>query len=177
MHKKLVKYGNSNALILDRAILELLNIKEGSVVKLKTDGKSLIITPEEPAKVADMHMTGMEMLQNLGQANTAAAKADPEIAKWMPGGENFPKYMEMYMPIHLRYMDDMAKFQSEEYLQELDDLAVKYHGDSSSAEFLKEVRELRDKHAPNLVNFDKEMREMYKQLGMPDSFDWGSPRS
>lgn len=45
MLKKLVKYGNSNALIFDKAILELLNIEENSVVKIKTDGKSLIITP------------------------------------------------------------------------------------------------------------------------------------
>lgn len=51
MLKKIVKFGNSNALVLDKAILELLNMGEGSVVKLKTDGKSLIITPqhEEPA--------------------------------------------------------------------------------------------------------------------------------
>jgi antitoxin component of MazEF toxin-antitoxin module len=47
MLKKLVKYGNSNALIFDKAILELLNIEEGSVVKIKTDGKSIIITPHE----------------------------------------------------------------------------------------------------------------------------------
>ena len=49
MLKKLVKYGNSNALIFDKAILELLNIEEGSVVKIKTDGKSIIITPHEKA--------------------------------------------------------------------------------------------------------------------------------
>mgnify|MGYP000288822176 CR=1 FL=1 len=49
MLKKIVKYGNSNALILDKALLELLEIEEGSVVKIKTDGKSLIITPQEKA--------------------------------------------------------------------------------------------------------------------------------
>ena len=47
MLKKLVKYGNSKALVLDRAILELLNMREGALVKLKTDGKSLTITPAE----------------------------------------------------------------------------------------------------------------------------------
>jgi antitoxin component of MazEF toxin-antitoxin module len=47
MLKKLVKYGNSNALVLDKALLELLNITEGSVVKIKTDGVSLIITPQD----------------------------------------------------------------------------------------------------------------------------------
>src|SRR5690242_16841931 len=47
MLKKLVKYGNSNALVLDKAILELLDIEEGSIVKIKTDGSSIIITPQE----------------------------------------------------------------------------------------------------------------------------------
>jgi len=46
MLKKIVKYGNSCALVLDKALLELLNMEEGSVVKIKTDGVSLIITPQ-----------------------------------------------------------------------------------------------------------------------------------
>jgi len=47
MLKKLVKYGNSNALVLDKAILELLDIAEGSLVKIKTDGKAIIITAHQ----------------------------------------------------------------------------------------------------------------------------------
>ena len=47
MLKKLVKYGNSNALVLDKAILELLEIAEGSLVKIKTDGKAIIITAHQ----------------------------------------------------------------------------------------------------------------------------------
>ncbi|MDX2346130.1 MAG: AbrB/MazE/SpoVT family DNA-binding domain-containing protein [Legionella sp.] len=54
MLKKLVKYGNSKALVLDRAILELLNIKEGALVKLRTDGKSLTITPVESLETEDL---------------------------------------------------------------------------------------------------------------------------
>jgi antitoxin component of MazEF toxin-antitoxin module len=56
MLKKLVKYGNSTALVLDKAILELLGMAEGSIVKIKTDGTSLIITPQgaqEPEKVSE----------------------------------------------------------------------------------------------------------------------------
>lgn len=48
MLKKLVKYGNSNALVLDKAIMELVGIEEGSVLKIKTDGTSLILTPHVP---------------------------------------------------------------------------------------------------------------------------------
>ncbi|MFA6066155.1 MAG: AbrB/MazE/SpoVT family DNA-binding domain-containing protein [Candidatus Babeliaceae bacterium] len=50
MLKKLVKYGNSNALVFDKAILELLNISEGSVLKIRTDGVSLILTPHVQQK-------------------------------------------------------------------------------------------------------------------------------
>ena len=45
MLKKLVKYGNSNALILDKTILSLLELEEGSLVKMKIHGNVLTITP------------------------------------------------------------------------------------------------------------------------------------
>lgn len=45
MIKKLVKYGNSQALVLDKALLEILNISEATKLKLSTDGTSLTITP------------------------------------------------------------------------------------------------------------------------------------
>ena len=45
MLKKLAKYGNSTMLVIDKAILELLNMDESSTVKLHTDGTSLVITP------------------------------------------------------------------------------------------------------------------------------------
>lgn len=45
MIKKLVKYGNSHALVLDKALLEILNISDTTQLKLSTDGKGLIVTP------------------------------------------------------------------------------------------------------------------------------------
>lgn len=45
MLKKLAKYGNSTTLVIDKAILELLNMDESTVVKLQTDGVSLTLTP------------------------------------------------------------------------------------------------------------------------------------
>jgi len=46
MKKTLSRYGNSLALILDKPILELLNITEDTVLQIRTDGNRLIITPE-----------------------------------------------------------------------------------------------------------------------------------
>ncbi len=52
MIKKLRKVGNSNALLLDKAILEMLGMHEGSKVNLTIDGGSLIVTPVEPTPVS-----------------------------------------------------------------------------------------------------------------------------
>ena len=43
MVKKLTKHGNSLALVIDRPILELLQIDQGTPLELSTDGKRLIV--------------------------------------------------------------------------------------------------------------------------------------
>jgi antitoxin MazE len=45
MIKNLTKHGNSYALIIDRAILELLQIDPDTPLSIETDGKSLTIRP------------------------------------------------------------------------------------------------------------------------------------
>lgn len=171
MLKKLVKYGNSNALILDRAILELLNIREGAVVKLQTDGKSLIITPAEPGNDVHVSLSGIETLANLSQQKQEAAKADPVtrrlLEEWAPGTENFAKLMEAVAPISGKYMKDFHKLQSEAFLREVDGLAVKHHGDRSSEGFMEAYKVLCNQHVPNYACMLEELREAYKKAGYP----------
>lgn len=50
MTKTLVKHGNSYALIIDKPILDLLNIKEDTPLTVSTDGKSIVIGPENPQR-------------------------------------------------------------------------------------------------------------------------------
>lgn len=45
MVKKLIKHGNSTAIVLDKPILEILNISSETPLKISTDGVSIIITP------------------------------------------------------------------------------------------------------------------------------------
>lgn len=53
MTKTLVKHGNSYALVLDRAIMDLLNIRPESQLDISTDGTSLRIQPiDEPTRKA-----------------------------------------------------------------------------------------------------------------------------
>lgn len=45
MIKKLTKHGNSMALVIDRPILDLLNIERDTPLEISTDGNVLTITP------------------------------------------------------------------------------------------------------------------------------------
>ena len=54
MIKKLTTHGNSMALIIERAILELLHITPKTPLEISTDGQNIIISPvkkEEREKV------------------------------------------------------------------------------------------------------------------------------
>lgn len=49
MIKRINKVGNSSALIFDRALMELVGLKEGGEVLLTVRNGSLIITPADPS--------------------------------------------------------------------------------------------------------------------------------
>lgn len=52
MIKQLRKVGNSNALLLDRAVMELIGLEEKGKVQLTVHNGSLILTPARPKKVS-----------------------------------------------------------------------------------------------------------------------------
>ena len=45
MVKKLTKHGNSLALIINRAVLDLLDINDDTPLDITTDGQVLVVTP------------------------------------------------------------------------------------------------------------------------------------
>lgn len=45
MTKKLIRHGNSAALVLDKALLDLLKVQMDTPLEVTTDGKSIIISP------------------------------------------------------------------------------------------------------------------------------------
>jgi len=51
MIKKLRKVGNSNALILDQAILELVGLEENGAVQITVRDGSILLTPAHPGPV------------------------------------------------------------------------------------------------------------------------------
>ncbi|MFQ5432264.1 MAG: AbrB/MazE/SpoVT family DNA-binding domain-containing protein [Nitrospinota bacterium] len=74
MIKKLVKHGNSRAIILDRGVLDLLKINDETPLDISTDGKLLIISPVREKKRRKKFEEGLEygnkkygsMLKRLG---------------------------------------------------------------------------------------------------------------
>ena len=51
MIKKLRKVGNSSAIILDRAVMEMVGLEESGQVQLTVRDGSIILTPANPHKV------------------------------------------------------------------------------------------------------------------------------
>lgn len=62
MVKKLVRHGNSQALIIDKPILELLGIEEGGPVEIKTDGEWLSFRRSRQGEVDAEFMEQLEEL-------------------------------------------------------------------------------------------------------------------
>jgi antitoxin component of MazEF toxin-antitoxin module len=75
MIKKLSKHGNSLALIIDRSILELLNIDENTALELSTDGESLVVAPVRDVK------RRKRFEQALASSNTRYGKALKRLAE------------------------------------------------------------------------------------------------
>jgi len=48
--KRLTKHGNSLALVIDKGVLELLDIDAKTPLSITTDGKCLVISPVHDAK-------------------------------------------------------------------------------------------------------------------------------
>ncbi len=52
MTKRLSRHGNSLALVIDRGILEMLDIDETTTLSVSTDGKTLFVSKEADPKRA-----------------------------------------------------------------------------------------------------------------------------
>ena len=46
MVKRLIQHGNSVALVIDKPILEILKISNDTAFELSTDGKNIILSPQ-----------------------------------------------------------------------------------------------------------------------------------
>jgi antitoxin MazE len=64
MTKRLIRHGNSAALVLDKALLDLLNVKMETPLEITTDGHSIIISPQSVPKA---EATVLQALERVNQ--------------------------------------------------------------------------------------------------------------
>ncbi len=75
MVKHLTKHGNSLALVIDKPVLDLLNINADTPLAITTDGQSLIISPDRDEKRQKAFKKALE------KVNQRYAPAFKELAK------------------------------------------------------------------------------------------------
>ncbi len=63
MVKKLTKHGNSFALVIDRPILDLLNIDIDTPLEISTDGKTLTVSRAKPSARRKKFEAAQELAQ------------------------------------------------------------------------------------------------------------------
>ena len=157
MLKKLSKYGNSTTLVIDRAILELLNMDESSMVKLQTDGKSLIITPvaavDKDKNISYAPEEGMRLA--IAKQLEKSTGNQAQFEKLMPSmQEDFKKAFEK----HKQAMEkSKEKFASKEFQDALAELAQKYDPATQSDDYLKELETLKIQFVPEILELNKEL--------------------
>lgn len=71
MVKRLIQHGNSAALIIDKPILEILNITNETTFELSTDGKNLILSPQIES---DQETTIIQSLEKINKKYGAVLK-------------------------------------------------------------------------------------------------------
>jgi antitoxin MazE len=75
MVKTLTKHGNSYALVIDKPILELLNITPDSLLEVTTDGTTLTIRPRSARSRGD------RVARSLAKVNAKHGKALKRLAE------------------------------------------------------------------------------------------------
>jgi antitoxin component of MazEF toxin-antitoxin module len=62
MTKKLIRHGNSAALILDKALLDLLKVEMDTPLEVTTDGHNIIASPQVNARAEATLLEALERI-------------------------------------------------------------------------------------------------------------------
>lgn len=62
MTKKLIKHGNSAALVIDKALMDLLKVRMDTPLEVTTDGRNIIISPQTNEKAEAELLVALEII-------------------------------------------------------------------------------------------------------------------
>ena len=99
MIKKLTKHGNSWALIIDKPVLDLLNINPETPLEITTDGKLLLISPVKDDKRKSSFKRALE------ETNRKFGSALKRLANWPMS----PDFLTLEQ-IHEIHDDEIARY-------------------------------------------------------------------
>ena len=69
MVKFLTRVGNSEAIVIDKAILSILKINNETPLEITTDGKNLVISPvSDPEKIKEVRKAFQSVKKRFGRA-------------------------------------------------------------------------------------------------------------
>ncbi len=175
MLKKLAKYGNSTTLVIDKAILELLNMNESSVVKLHTDGKSLIITPVHVEQVQNEKLSFAPSEALLEAANSVGAKMSSASAQEAAALElaqmNEQDQQQMQAELSAVFAKNIGMFKkfhneiepTKEFQEKLGELSEKYNPVSEPETYIKAFDALKNQYCPELKLMNEELAAITKK--------------
>ena len=166
MLKKIVKYGNSSALVLDRALLELLNMAEGSIVKIKTDGISLIITPQTAlAQETISPTTTVE--------DTLIAATRKALEQSLGDSEKADAYQAALKKLCDRYATIMKnKLNAPEIRQAIAAVQKRFANDETNPEYGKQIKSVHQQYVPELECMHQEIDALVKKYIPTTSHGW-----
>lgn len=64
MTKRLIRHGNSAALVLDRALLDLLKVQMDTPLEITTDGRNIIVSPQNEENAEASLVEALERINN-----------------------------------------------------------------------------------------------------------------
>ena len=62
MTKKLIQHGNSAALVIDKALMDLLKVRMDTPLEVTTDGRNIIISPQTNEKAEAEMLAALERI-------------------------------------------------------------------------------------------------------------------
>ena len=62
MTKKLIQHGNSAAVVLDKALLDVLKVRMDTPLEVTTDGKNIIISPQQTPSAEESLLESLERI-------------------------------------------------------------------------------------------------------------------
>lgn len=158
MLKKIVKYGNSNAIVLDKALLELLNMAEGSIVKIKTDGISLIITPQIPLveETVSPTLTVENIFNDIKKKAMELSFGSPE--KVQAYETACKEIIERYAAITRTKKESIPELRKALEVNE-----KRFAQDKANPEYAEQIRKVHQKYIPELECMYQELDKLIEE--------------